>query len=135
MSTGKRLQQIQHNKKALIEALEKSLGVVTTACKAVGLDRSTFYKYYNEDAEFKAQVDDLKDVALDFVESQLFTQINGGSTAATIFFLKTRGKERGYIETVHHDHTTLGERMNEIQIHISADSEPVTNEGDIDENI
>ena len=39
----------EHIKKALVDALEKSLGVVTTACKQVGIGRTTFYNYYNED--------------------------------------------------------------------------------------
>ena len=30
-------------KKAMVDALEKSLGVVTTACKSVGIDRGTHY--------------------------------------------------------------------------------------------
>lgn len=90
--------KIQQHKKALLEALEKSLGVVTTACKSVGLDRGTFYRYYNEDAAFKALVDDLENVALDFAESQLHKQIQRGEVSSTIFYLKTKGKHRGYIE-------------------------------------
>ena len=90
--------KIQHTKKALLEALEKSLGVVTTACKQVGINRTTFYRYYNEDKEFKQEVDDLSDVAIDFAESQLFKQIQGGNPTSTIFYLKTKAKKRGYIE-------------------------------------
>lgn len=95
----------RHIKKALLEALEKSLGVVTTACKAVGIHRSTYYNYYNDDEEFRREVDSLSDVAIDFAESQLHKQINEGSTAATIFYLKTKGKQRGYVERqeVFHD--------------------------------
>ena len=88
----------EHIKKGLIEALEKSLGVVTTACKQVGIGRTTFYNYYNEDKEFAKKVDDIENVALDFAESQLHKQIQDGSTAATIFLLKTKGKKRGYVE-------------------------------------
>jgi predicted DNA-binding transcriptional regulator AlpA len=88
----------EHIKKGLIEALEKSLGVVTTACKQVGIGRTTFYNYYNEDIDFAKKVDDIENVALDFAESQLHKQIQDGSTAATIFLLKTRGKKRGYVE-------------------------------------
>lgn len=88
----------EHIKKALIDALEKSLGVVTTACKQVGIGRTTFYNYYNEDKEFADKVDEIENVALDFAESQLHKQIQDGSTAATIFLLKTRGKKRGYVE-------------------------------------
>jgi len=39
----------EHHKKAIIEALEKSLGVVTTACKIVGVGRTTFYQWLKDD--------------------------------------------------------------------------------------
>ncbi len=97
--------KIQHTKKALLESLEKSLGVVTTACKQVGIDRTTFYRYYKEDKEFKKQVDDLSNVAKDFVESQLFKQIQDGIPTSTIFYLKTKAKDRGYIERQQIEHS------------------------------
>ena len=85
-------------KKQVVEALEKCLGVVTTACKQTGVNRSTFYEWYNKDEEFKKAVDSIGDIALDFAESQLHKQIKDGNTPATIFYLKTKGKRRGYIE-------------------------------------
>ena len=85
-------------KKAMIEALEKSLGVVTTACKTVGIARSTHYEWYEKDAGYKAAVDSIADIALDFAESQLHKQIQNGEVSSTIFYLKTKGKKRGYIE-------------------------------------
>ena len=88
----------KHTKRRLIEAMEQSLGVVTTACKKVGISRKTYYDYYNNDSEFKNAVDDIQNVALDFAESQLHKQIADGNTTATIFYLKTKGKKRGYIE-------------------------------------
>ena len=94
----KKQQQVQQQKKELLEALEKSLGVVTTACKAVHLDRTTFYRYYNDDAEFRAACDDVENIALDFAESQLHKQIQKGEVSSTIFYLKTKGKRRGYVE-------------------------------------
>jgi predicted DNA-binding transcriptional regulator AlpA len=85
-------------KKKLVESLEKSLGVVTTACKQTGVNRSTFYEWYNKDEEFKKEVDSIGDIALDFAESQLHKQIKDGNSTATIFYLKTKGKRRGYVE-------------------------------------
>ena len=85
-------------KKNLLEALEKSLGIVTTACKIVGCARSTFYKYYKDDQDFRDSVDELENLTLDFVESKLHKQIENDNTTATIFYLKTKGKKRGYIE-------------------------------------
>lgn len=86
------------HKKAVIEALEKTLGVVTTACKQVGIGRTQFYEWLKTDEEFRKQVEDIQNVALDYAESQLHKQIGDGSTAATIFYLKTKGKNRGYVE-------------------------------------
>ena len=85
-------------KKAMIEALEKSLGVVTTACKSVGVSRNTHYLWMREDDEYKKEVNDIENMALDFVESQLFKNIKEGKTSEMIFYLKTKGKKRGYIE-------------------------------------
>lgn len=87
----------QH-KKAIIEALEQSLGVVTSACKKVGIGRTTYYQWLKDDDAFAEKVNDIQDVAIDFAESQLHKQIKEGSTAATIFYLKTKGKKRGYVE-------------------------------------
>ena len=84
-------------KKAMIEALEKSLGVVSTACKAMGISRQTHYNWL-KDQEYKAAVEELSEVAVDFAESHLHKLIRDGNPAATIFFLKTKGKGRGYIE-------------------------------------
>lgn len=88
----------QHKKRQLLEALKKSLGVVSSACAAVGVNRSTYYDYLNNDPDFRAEVEDLKNVALDFAETSLLKQIQDGNTSATIFYLKTQGKERGYVE-------------------------------------
>jgi hypothetical protein len=91
-------------KEAMIEALTKSLGVVTLACKEVGIARKTHYEWYNQDEKYKAAVDDLVDVALDFAESMLHKQIQDKDTIATIFYLKTKGKRRGYIEKTEISH-------------------------------
>jgi hypothetical protein len=85
-------------KKAMLEALEKSLGVVTTAAKAVGIDRSTHYEWLKTDEKYKEAVEAIGDVALDFAESQLHKQMQTGDTTACIFYLKTKGKKRGYVE-------------------------------------
>jgi|TARA_R110000796_G_scaffold50587_2_gene119470 hypothetical protein len=88
----------RHIKDNLIAALEKSMGVVTTACKNVGIHRSTFYEYYKNDDLFKQEIDDINNVALDYVESKMFKQIEKGNTQLIKFYLATKGKKRGYIE-------------------------------------
>ena len=103
-------------KKAMIEALEQSLGIVTTACKKVGISRRTFYDWMAKDEDFKTEVEDIQDIALDFVESQLFKNIKEGKTSEMIFYLKTKGKKRGYIERTETDHTTNGKEINIITL-------------------
>jgi hypothetical protein len=85
-------------KSKMIEALKSTLGVVTPAAEMIGLSRLSHYNWYNSDPKYKAQVDSIKDIALDFAESKLHQSIKNGSDIATIFFLKTQGKKRGYIE-------------------------------------
>lgn len=87
-----------HKKRLMLKALEKSLSVVTTACKQVGIDRQTHYNWLKKDSKYAEQVKSIEDITLDFAESQLHKQIQEGNTTATIFLLKTKGKKRGYVE-------------------------------------
>jgi len=103
------------NKKKMLAALEKSLGVVTLACKSANLDRSQFYVWLKEDEEFAEAVEDMNDIALDFAESSLHKQIQGGVPSSTIFYLKTRGRSRGYIEKSELDITSDGDSISPIQ--------------------
>jgi len=93
-----RTNKTEHLKKGMLEALTTSLGIVSTACETVGISRTTYYKYYNEDTEFKNQADDVSEIAIDCAESKLFELVKAGNITAIIFFLKTKGKKRGYVE-------------------------------------
>jgi hypothetical protein len=103
-------------KRAMLEALEKSLGVVTSACKATEISRETHYRWMREDEAYKEAAESIGDIALDFAESQLHKQIKDGNTAATIFYLKTKGKKRGYIERIENDHSINGDSIKNIII-------------------
>ena len=87
----------------MIDALTKSMGVVTTAAKSIGIDRSTHYEWLKEDEHYSQIVNGLADIALDFAETQLFKRMDKGSDASIIFYLKTKGKGRGYIERSEQD--------------------------------
>ena len=85
-------------KKTLINALEKSLGVVSTACKKAKVSRQTFYNWIDQDKEFAKAVNDITEIALDFAESKLHELIRENNVPAILFYLKTKGKKRGYVE-------------------------------------
>jgi hypothetical protein len=85
-------------KKDLLDALERSLGIVSTACEKVGVDRKTHYNWLKDDPEYKEAVRAIEERTIDFAESHLHALIKDKNPAATIFFLKTKGKNRGYVE-------------------------------------
>jgi hypothetical protein len=102
-------------KKAMLEALTNSLGNVSAASIMVGISRNTHYTWLHEDPKYKTLTEEISDLSLDFVEGKLFELIDGAkrqvitsegmqtvkdapNVAAIIFFLKTKGKRRGYSE-------------------------------------
>jgi AcrR family transcriptional regulator len=95
------------HKSRLLDALERSLGIVTAACKEVGISRNTFYTYYNTDEEFKRAVDEIYEIQTDFVENQLFKKIKEGSERSILWYMKYKGRKRGYTDNL--DITTGGE--------------------------
>lgn len=133
-------------KKEVLDALEDSKGIVTVACHNTNTPRSTFYKWVSEDAEFKAAVDDIQEVAIDYVEGKLFEKINGvtvkqkgteddeektyslpPSDTAIIFYLKTKAKKRGYVEKTEVEHSGhMGITWNETK---SYESDQKANQG------
>ena len=105
-------------KKMLIESLENSLGIVSTACSKVNISRSSFYKWYKEDEEFRKKVDEIDSVKLDFVESQLFKNIQNLKEKSIIFYLQHKGHKRGYIQKQNINLTSNEEKINKIEIEI-----------------
>jgi hypothetical protein len=104
--------KIEKNKAMLLIALEKSLGIVTPACKEVGISRETYYRYYKEDEEFRTKVDDINEITLDFTETQLLKKIKEGSERSILFYMKYKARKRGYTDSI--DITSGGEKIIDI---------------------
>lgn len=86
-------------KKAFLEALEKSLGVLAPAMKKAGIaSRATIKTWRDTDKKFAAAMEEVKEVAGDFVETELYRKIQDGDTTAIIFYSKTKLRERGFAE-------------------------------------
>ena len=111
----KRTERTQDNKTLLLKALQKSLGIVTEACNKSGLSRTQHYKWYKEDEDYRKVVQEIDGMFIDFAETHLKEQIEKGSTPATIFYLKTRGKKRGYGDSLD---LTSGEEPFKISVNI-----------------
>lgn len=102
-------------KKVLTE-LEESLGVVTVACEAAKTNRRLFYQWKKEIPAFSEAVEAIQEVALDFVESKLFERVHEKSDTMIIFYLKTKGKKRGYVERIEQTGADGGAIKNETEV-------------------
>lgn len=84
-----------------LQAYEKSLGVLKTACEATGMCRKTIWEWRKKYPEFDDACHECEETAIDFVESRMFKKIDTGgkgSESLIIFYLKTKAKHRGYVE-------------------------------------
>ena len=110
----------EHNlkKETLLQALENSLGIVSTACNRTGISRSSFYKWYHEDEEFRKKVDDIDNVKLDYVETKLFKNIENEKEKSIIFYLQHKGHKRGYVQKQNINLTSNEEDIKKIEIEI-----------------
>lgn len=81
-----------------MNAFSAGYGIILNACEAIGISRSKYYKWMQDDADFAAKVEEIKEAQIDFVESKLISAIDANDTTAIIFYLKTKGKKRGYTE-------------------------------------
>lgn len=96
--TRKEQERTTEGKKRVLEALDKSLGIVTTACANAGVSQTQFYEWRRSDANFAEAVKAIDNKQLDFVEGKLLQNIKDNDTQSILFYLRTKGKSRGYTE-------------------------------------
>lgn len=98
-------ENLTDTQKMFLKVYEACMGNVSVSCKQANVGRSTYYKWMREIPSFKKNLENLKEGMIDFAESKLFQEIQKGNTTAILFFLKTQGKERGYVERTEQDVT------------------------------
>lgn len=91
--------------KIFLAAYKASFGNISAACEKANIGRGTYYRWMKTNPKFAEQVEDQNEKLIDYAESKLLKQIMDSNITAIIFFLKTKGKKRGYIETVENDVT------------------------------
>lgn len=114
-------EQTEHDKAKFLAALKRSLGIVSQACQATGIGRTTHYRWLKADAAYKEEVEMIGDDAVDFGQSKLFDLMNGVSvlkgtgkydengdeiqeraykrppcSQSVQFFLRTKGRRAGF---------------------------------------
>jgi len=93
-----RASKMNNRKKEMLDLYVKKACNVSAVCSALGVTRKTFYDYVNSDPKFAELVEDAKESLIDNAESILQKKILNEDVTSLIFFLKTKGKNRGYTE-------------------------------------
>lgn len=82
----------------IAKCYEENVTNIRQTCKALKIDRNTFMAWRKKFPELNSMLCEIEEGMLDFGESKLLAAINEGNLTAIIFYLKTKGKHRGYIE-------------------------------------
>lgn len=88
----------RYNADQMIEAIVAAEGNLSAAARALGCNRATVHRYVNAYATVRDAYEDAVEIKLDHVESKLHENIDKNDTTSIIFYLKTKGKHRGYVE-------------------------------------
>lgn len=76
----------------------------TKACAAMNITRQACYKWIHEVPGFREMVEEVDESMIDLAESKLMELIKENNLGAICFFLKCKGKGRGYIEKQYQTH-------------------------------
>jgi excisionase family DNA binding protein len=79
------------------KAIVKAFGNLSTAAKSLAVERATLYRWIEQEGLEQAVIEG-RNRRLDFAESMLDKGMQDGNMTAIIFYLKTQGKSRGYVE-------------------------------------
>jgi len=78
-----------------INLLSQVMGVESIAVERSGVKKETLEEW-KENIFFLQALKGVEERQLDYVENALFRLINEGNINAITFYLKTKGKDRGY---------------------------------------
>lgn len=133
-----------HDRSKLLQILSET-PIVTLACKKVGLNPCTYYRWYNSDRDFRKQADEILSVGRmtinDMAEGSIIKEIKNGNMRANIFWLqhndsRYRPVRTAYVEPIVHKHelkpgevcTTCGYSEPEIDKDTYVDKEKIAQE-------
>lgn len=90
---GKRVPSV-----VLEQALRAAGGIVSSAAKKANMSRAAFARRMKAEPKLREVRDEIVEEMLDLAESKLVGLIRRSNPAAIFFFLKTKGRARGYVE-------------------------------------
>jgi len=85
------------NKLRFLKNLCKN-GYISSACRVSQVSRKLVYVWRKDDEYFESLWYEIEEARKDWAEAQLFQNMGEGKETSTIFYLKTKAKDRGYSE-------------------------------------
>jgi hypothetical protein len=86
------------SEETVIAALHLTHGNMSNAAKLLNVRRQSLYEWKKSYPEIDKAIDQSREAATDNIESALYTKALSGNVAAQIFWLKCKGKDRGWVE-------------------------------------
>lgn len=84
--------------KRVMPLIDEYHGNLSAISRKLAVSRSTLYKLIDRYPALGEALNEAREKMVDNVESTLYSKALDGDTACMIFFLKTQGKTRGYVE-------------------------------------
>jgi Bacterial regulatory protein, Fis family len=87
---------VKVSKKALIDAIKDSGGIITDIAARLGVDRKTIYNRLQADQELVDLLEEERDHCLDIAESHIRAALIKGDLKICAWYLQCKGRDRGY---------------------------------------
>ena len=84
------------------KAIHDKRGNVSAVARSFGVSRNAVQRRIDGNERLQEALREARETMLDNAERTLYDEATDGNTTALIFFLKTQGKSRGYIERQEH---------------------------------
>jgi hypothetical protein len=88
----------KYTKTQIIEALKKSGGFKSRACRMLGCKYTTLNRYLERYPSLQTALNEIDEQYKDMAEFSLLKQVKKENTQATLFYLSRKGKDRGYAD-------------------------------------
>ena len=88
--------QVRRTKREFLRVFEDEDCKVNRACKTLGISRSSVYRWLKMDSKFAFKVEVAKEIREDRIQSDLYERSKRGDVRATIKFLTTYARDRGW---------------------------------------
>ena len=89
---------LEREKLRFLEILTRNMGMAFQSCKMAGIPYHIHKKWLETDNVYAKNVEYIENMAIDFAEATLLNLIKDKNPQATMFYLKTKGSKRGYID-------------------------------------